>query len=198
MIHELDRKGFFGASDTRHVVAKNRDTKTWRSWWDTKCGAPSSFGGNIYTEAGNMYEHAILLSISEKITLDRQIIYPKYLLRVNYDGDYDGTIYEVKTHKAANRFEITKPYWQQAQVEMYCYKLMQKELDLPDFNRLWIVSYALHPDEYLQKSPIDSNRVGFHPVEYDKSWIKGEYLPCLKELSRKLKRVMKNEVDNTE
>ena len=198
MIHDMDRSGYFGASDTRHVITKNRDTKTWKMWWDVKCGAPSNFGGNKYTEAGNLYEHPILRSVSEKMNLDRQLIYEKYLLRVNYDGDMDGTIYEVKTHKASKRFEVSKQYWMQAQVEMYCYKLMQKELELPEFNRLWIVSYGLHPDEYGQRAPIDGNRIGFHPVEYDKSWIKGEYLPNLKELSRKLRRTLKHEVNNTE
>jgi len=195
MIHDMDRSGYFGASDTRYVVSKNRDTKTWKSWWGVKLGAPQAFGGNKYTEAGNLYEHPIMRSITDEMNLDRQIIYEKYRLRVNYDGDVNGTIYECKTHKASKQFEVTKQYWMQAQVEMYCYKLMQSELELPKFNRLWIVSYALYPDEYDQRAPIDANRIGFHPVDYDKSWVKGVYLPNLKELSRKLKRKMKDEIN---
>ena len=119
MIDNFDRSGYFGASDTSMVIADNRQTKTWRQWWLVKLGEmESTFSGSIYTEAGNKYEHRILKAISEEITLDRQIIIEKLKLRVNYDGDLDGTIYEVKTHKAEKDFEISKQYWRQAQVEM--------------------------------------------------------------------------------
>lgn len=192
MIDKFDRSGYFGASDTSMVIADNRQTKTWRQWWLVKLGEmESTFSGSIYTEAGNKYEHRILKAISEEITLDRQIIIEKLKLRVNYDGDLDGTIYEVKTHKAEKDFEISKQYWRQAQVEMYAYKTMEKELELPPFKKLYIVSYPLYPDEYYthrEDISIDMKRVKFNPVKYDKQFVKGEYLPKLKECARALKK----------
>lgn len=192
MIDNFDRSGYFGASDTSMVIADNRQTKTWRQWWLVKLGEmESTFSGSIYTEAGNKYEHRILKAISEEITLDRQIIIEKLKLRVNYDGDLDGTIYEVKTHKAEKDFEISKQYWRQAQVEMYAYKTMEKELELPPFKKLYIVSYPLYPDEYYthrEDISIDMKRVKFNPVKYDKQFVKGEYLPKLKECARALKK----------
>lgn len=192
MIDNFDRSGYFGVSDTSMVIADNRQTKTWRQWWLVKLGEmESTFSGSIYTEAGNKYEHRILKAISEEITLDRQIIIEKLKLRVNYDGDLDSTIYEVKTHKAEKDFEISKQYWRQAQVEMYAYKTMEKELELPPFKKLYIVSYPLYPDEYYthrEDISIDMKRVKFNPVKYDKQFVKGEYLPKLKECARALKK----------
>ena len=130
-------------------------------------------------------------AISEEITLDRQIIIEKLKLRVNYDGDLDGTIYEIKTHKAEKDFEVTKQYWRQAQVEMYAYKTMEKELELPPFKKLYIVSYPLFPDEYYinrEDIQVDMKRVKFTPIKYDKQFVKGEYLPKLKECARALKK----------
>ena len=192
MIDNFDRSGYFGASDTSMVIADNRQTKTWRQWWLVKLGEmESTFSGSIYTEAGNKYEHKILKAISEEITLDRQIIIEKLKLRVNYDGDLDGTIYEIKTHKAEKDFEISKQYWRQAQVEMYAYKAMEKELKLPPFKKLYIVSYPLYPDEYYthrEDIGIDMKRVKFNPIKYDKQFVKGEYMPKLKECARALKK----------
>lgn len=192
MINDFDRSGYFGASDASMVIADNRNTKSWRQWWLVKLGEmENTFSGSIYTEAGNKYEHRILKAISEDITMDRQIIIEKLKLRVNYDGDLDGTIYEVKTHKAAKEFEISKQYWRQAQVEMYAYKTMEKELELPPFKGLYFVSYPLYPDEYYTEQDaieIDMNRVKFSPVKYDKQFVKGVYLPKLKECAKALKK----------
>lgn len=190
MIHSMDRSGYFGASDTRFVVSGNRSTKTWRQWWSTKLGAEAVQIGTRYTEAGNRYEHPILLSINEDMTLDGQIIHEKYKIRVNYDGWHDGTIYEVKTHKAEKLFEVSTAYWQQAQVEMYVYQEMHQQWFLPPFKKLFIVSYGLNPDDYDLTGDItvDANRIAYHPVAYDKTWIKGEYIPKVKELARALKK----------
>jgi hypothetical protein len=35
---------------------------------------------------------------------------------------------------------------------------------------------------------VDPERIILHPVKYDKAWIKGNYLPRLKELARALKK----------
>ena len=189
MIRDMDRSGWFGASDCSMVVAKNRQTKTFRQWWAVKMGEQEpDFKGSLYTEAGNRYEHPILTSISEEMNLDRQLLIEKLKVRVNYDGDLRGTIYEVKTHKGDKDFEVSTAYWRQAQVEMYVY---QKHFD--DFKKLYIVSYPLYPDEYFSEDGtdevvIDPNRIKFTPVEYDKHFIKNEYLPAVKHLARCLEK----------
>lgn len=192
MIHDTDRSGYFGGSDCRFIMAANRNTKTWKHWWSTKLGeVEPDFQGSIYTRAGNLYEHGILETIDPEMTLDGQIIYEKYLLRVNYDGYKDGVIYEVKTHKSEKNFEIIPAYWQQCQVEMFVYKTLAKQWFLPEFKELYLASYALYPDEYYSEPDeveIDPDRIILHPVRYDKAWIKGEYIPKVRELSKALKK----------
>lgn len=192
MIHDMDRSGYFGASDTKHIMANNRNTVTWKKFWDTKLGRVNA--DQIHSreiEAGNKYETPILLSINENMVLDGQIIYEKCRIRVNYDGWYDGTIYEVKTHHSEKPFEISAAYWQQCQVEMFIYQKMHKEWFLPPFKELYLVSYGLNPDEYdvpAEDIRIDTNRIIYHPVKPDKGWAKGEYMPRIRELSRALKK----------
>lgn len=192
MIKDQDRSGWFGASDTDRVLATNYNTKTFKQWWSVKLGEQEpEFKGSVYTEAGNKYEHPILRAINEKMIFDRQIRVEKLLLRVNYDGDLDGTIYEVKTHTSEKDYEVTKSHWRQAQVEMFAYKEMQEELELPPFKRLYIVSYGLYPDEYHKEYEdvgIDFPRIKFTEVRYDKHFIKSLYLPCLKEKARALRK----------
>ncbi len=192
MIQNLDRSGWFGASDTRYIMAANRGTKSWKEWWSVKLGKmEQGFTGSIYTRAGNLFEHEILRAIDQDMTMDGQIIYDRYLIRVNYDGYKDGTIYEVKTHKSEKPFELVPAYWQQAQVEMYIYQLMSDKWFLPDFKDLYVASYSLMPDEYYIREDeveVDPDRIILHPVRYDKAWIKGEYIPRVRELSRALKK----------
>lgn len=192
MIKEQDRSGWFGASDTSMVINKNYNTKSFKQWWAVKLGEQEpDFKGSVYTDAGNKYEHPILRAINEKIEFDRQIRIEKLLLRVNYDGDLDGTIYEVKSHKSEKEYEITKPNWRQSQVEIFAYKEVQEVLNLPPFKQLYIVSYGLYPDEYYKDYDdieIDFSRINFHEVKYDKHFIKGEYLPLLKEKARALRK----------
>ena len=190
MIANQDRSGWFGASDTDKVLNTNYSTKTFKQWWAVKLGEQESdFKGSMYTDAGNKYEHPILLTINEKMNIDRQIKIEKYLLRVNYDGDFNGTLYEVKTHKDLKPYEISISHWRQTQVEMYAYKTMAEKLDLPPFKKLYIVSYALRVDEYnTNEVEIDFNRIVWHEVKYDKHFIKEEYLPKLKEKARALRK----------
>lgn len=189
MIQSKDRSGYFGASDTKFVVATNRNTASWKRWWDVKLGTMESEQFRTKEiDAGNRYEHPILLSINDDMILDGQIIHEKYPIRVNYDGYLNGVIYEVKTHHAEKEFEISTAYWQQCQVEMYVYKEMHNSWFLPPFEKLYLVSYGLNPDEYTSDVNIDHNRVKYHPVEFDKGWIKGEYLPKVRELARALKK----------
>lgn len=179
MITNHDRSGYFGASDTRFVVAKNRTTKSWLEWWNEKLGLQQR---DIHTQAmaaGTAWEHKILNAINPEIRQDHQITIEKYRLRVNYDGDKDGVIYEVKTHNFLKEFQVTKPYWMQAQVEMYAMKT----------DKLYIVAYGLIDEEYRDYSgKVDDGRINFYPVKYDKGWIQNEYLPSLKELCRALRK----------
>lgn len=192
MIHNLDRSGYFGSSDTRFVMNDNHQSKTWKQWWQVKMGEiDSQFGGNIYTRAGNMFEHKILLAVDPDMTLDGQIIHERYLLRTNFDGWKDGMIYECKTHRSDKPYEISNEHWMQVQSEMFIYQQKYKEWFLPPFKGLEVISYGLDPSEYYlepDEIEIDESRILHHKVVYDKQWVKGEYLPRLKELARSLKK----------
>lgn len=201
MIHDTDRSGWFGGSEAHHIVAENRRTKKWMEFWDVKLGKKEpSFKGNIYTRAGNLFEHPILQAIDPGMRMDGQIIIEKYLLRVNYDGYKDGYIYEVKCHQSNEEFEeeLTKDskgkyleYWQQCQSEMFAYQKMYKKWFLPKFQGLYLASYALYPDEYYlneDEVEVDPDRIIRHPIPYDEEWINGVYLPKLRELARALKK----------
>lgn len=192
MIQNFDRSGYFGASDTKLIMSNNRNTKTWERFWNIKTGKEHADQiGTVYTRAGTLYEHAILKAISDDITLDGQIIYEKYKLRVNYDGYKDGIIYEVKTHRAKNEFKVTKDYWMQCQVEMFVYKTLCSEWFLPQYQGLVLVSYPLHDDEYVdteEEVKVYEGRIQMQEIAYDKDWIKGEYLPRVKELARALRK----------
>ncbi len=192
MIQNLDRSGYFGASDTKKVMAKNRNTATWDDWWKVKTGErQADMIGNVYTRAGTMYEHPILKTIDEDMILDGQIIYEKYKIRVNYDGYKDGVIYECKTHRAKNEFTVTKDYWMQCQVEMFVYQELCSEWFLPGFQKLILVNYPLHDNEYeVLEGQVEvyEKRIQMQEIEYDKGWIKAEYLPKVKELARALKK----------
>ena len=209
MIQSHDRSGYFGASDTKRVVAKNRNTESFKKFWNEKLGGPPTFFANKHTIAGTKYEHSIIRAVAEDMNWDRQIILdtPRMLLRVNYDGNDEHNIYEIKTHASDKVFEITEEYWMQAQVEMYAWKYAHEHgrtdsefVPVEKLDSFQIVSYALNAEElntadliddddaYAGRLDIDHSRLKFHPVKYDKSWIKGEYLPALKELTKALRK----------
>lgn len=169
MIASKDRKDWIGASDASYVVG-NWETATFKKWWLVKLGWATNDFSNYATKAGNNFEHAILDTI-EGVRKDHQILLPCGL-RVNYDGDKDGTIYEVKTHSAEKEFKVSKAYWRQAQVEMYA--MNTKEL--------YIVSYGLKEEDYKNYfNPIEKDRIVFTKVEYDEAFIK-EFIPKLEYL----------------
>lgn len=174
MIHNKDRSGWIGASDT-HFVVGNWITLTWANWWAQKLGIHSNHFETIYTKTGTWYEGKVLdaLGVTKK---DRQIVIPKYRLRVNLDGE-STIIHEIKTYKA-EKFFVTKQYWQQARVEMFAAK---KPLE--------IVAYRLVEDDYFNWfQPIDLDRISHHPIAYDGEWIECKYLPCLCRLAECLKK----------
>ena len=189
MIHSADRSGYFGASDTKYVMRDNHTTESWNSWWGVKCGRkPNQFTGNVYTRAGTVWEHPILEAVDDGITTDGQIIIEDLRIRVNYDGYKGGTIYEVKTHNAAKDFEVKKEYWQQCQVEMYVYKTMSDKWFLPEFKKLYIVSYPLDGDDYYTEEPVvNPSKINMELIEYDEKFVT-KYLKKVKKLAKKLEK----------
>ena len=171
MITNKDRSGWFGASDTSYIVG-NWETATFKKWWIEKQGLRRN---NIQTKAlqcGNAFEHKILDCIGCR--KDHQILIPELRLRVNYDGDNELTIYEVKTFKADKIFKVTKAYWRQAQVEMFAMKTTE----------LYIVAYPLGETEYKNYfTPVDPENMQYHKIEYDNGFIEEIYLPRLKYLA---------------
>jgi len=174
MITSKDRSGWFGASDTSTIVG-NYKTKTFKKWWLVKLGLSENDYSNKAMEVGNIFEHKILDTIPG-VRKDHQILISELRLRVNFDGDKDNVIYEVKTTK--NEAKISKAYWRQAQVEMYAMKT----------DKLFIVFYELTERDYKNYfSEIETGRIKFLPVEYDLNFIENEYLPRLKYLNKCLK-----------
>jgi len=206
MISSYDRAYWIGCSDTKFVMADNRTTKTWITWYNIKLGLDESlFSGSVYTRMGNVFEHPILQAIDEQMNMDRQLIIPKYNLRANLDGDLNGHIYEVKTHRGDKAFDLSKQYYQQAQAEMFAWKQYIKDSDkycdwhirehLEDFDGLTIVSYALNIEEYSaleqyesgeREVVIDKDRIKFHKVKYDKGFV-SDYKSRLKRLAKKIR-----------
>jgi len=210
MIHDYDRRYWFGASDAKHIFAQSDSTKSWRDWWDIKTGRiANKFTGNIFTKAGNTYEHSILLSWCPFITMDRQILIPSLRLRVNLDGNLPDTIVEVKTHQIDKPFEITDGYYYQAQLQMLAWKMETyirfKDCEgcpalkpkNPPLKRHIILSYGLYPDEYYVDYTkgeiengtikIDVDRIVEHEIKPSKS-VQRRARKTLKRLSRKLRK----------
>lgn len=203
MIKNLDRSGYFGASDTRYVMADNRDTESWKRWWREKLGAPTEFAGNRSTIAGTMWEHPILDALDKDITKDGQIIIEDKRIRVNYDGYKDGVIYEVKTHSAKKEFKVTDAYWCQCQVEMYAYQEMHEKWFLPPFQKLYIVEYPLDDADYdlalaadatgdMSELIANPNKINKIEVAYAPKFIK-RYLHKVRRLAGKLDRMLGGE-----
>ena len=183
MIHNHDRSGWFGASDTATIMG-NWKTKTFAKWWLVKMGIDKSHFNSIQMQTGTAIEHRILEHIG--ITkMDRQIRIPSILLRVNLDGEDRNEITEVKTY-SGNQFRVTKPYWMQAHVEMYA-----------TGKRLRIAAYRVTEDDYQNWFlPIDPERLSFHPVQFDGEWIADRYLPRLRYLAACLRKgAFPNEAD---
>ena len=165
MIQTSDRSGWFGASDTSYIMG-NWDTKSFREWWLVKLGISNNHYTNVSMNAGTYYEHSIL-DIVGSPRRDYQIVIPEYRLRINYDGDGDGRIDEVKTHSADKEFKVTKGYLMQVRVQMF--GKIYEEGRLPVAN-IW--SYGLREEDYKNFfNPIDKERLKQNPIEYDNDFI---------------------------
>lgn len=175
MIHDHERSGWFGASDTGKIVG-SWETPTFEKWWMVKLGIRQE---NFTTDAmltGTAFEHRILEHIGIR-KMDRQIRISRLRLRINLDGETKDEISEVKTY-GKDHFVVSKAYWQQCQVEMFGAKKQCR-----------IVAYHLLPEDYLNWfSPIDDARISYYPIQYDAEWVKTEYLPRLIYLSNCLKK----------
>ena len=203
MITDHDRSYWFGASDTKNVMLDNHSTRTWQEFWEEKCGRLTRDIDSMATATGTRFEHPILDAIDGDIAKDRQIILEDLRLRVNYDGDKDGIIYEVKTHKADKPFLtknalyqfIPKHIYGQVQVQMYAWKTAHKNgLDIPEFKKMYVVEYPLCQEDYDGEPNVDFDRIVFHKVKYDKGFIK-QYLKRLEPLKEMLIEEMKERTD---
>ena len=178
MIHDFDRRYWFGASDAKYIYAHSDATKSWHDWWDIKTGRMmNNFTGNIYTKAGNTFEHSILSAWCPHITMDRQILIPSLRLRVNLDGNLSDTIVEVKTYQINKKFEVTEGYYYQAQLQMLAWKLEPiiqfkecegcpsvKPKNKP-LKRHIILAYGLYPDEYYGQYTKEQIEKGEIPID---------------------------------
>ena len=172
MIVDKDRSGWFGASDTDRIVG-NYHTKTFMRWWLEKLGIRSNEFSSRALLAGTFYEHPILDALGFPIEKDKQILCEDLRLRVNLDGNTDDTIFEVKTYKNENGFHVPLKYKRQVWVQMFA----------TGYRKAYIVSYGLTDKEYKNFFlPIDHDRLQFHPIEYNESFINEVYLPKLKYL----------------
>lgn len=145
-----------------------------------KCGkAENNFTGNIYTRAGNTWEHSILKAYNKNINFDRQIIIEDLRLRVNYDGDYiaEGVphlkkckgkpsfpqteIVEVKTYQYGKGFELTTGYFHQCQIQRFAWEHSR----MPEIDRQVLIAYALYPDEYYGEYSKEDIEEGNLPID---------------------------------
>lgn len=160
MISDKDRSGYIGASDT-HYVMGNWETKTFEKWWREKQGISRNTFTNEAMMAGTAFEHKILDALNMPgLEKDKQIIMGR--LRVNLDGNTATKIFEVKTYNADKSFKVSSNYRMQVNVEMYA--LGVKEA--------CIVAYGLLPKDYINYfREIDTERLSFHPIQYDEEFI---------------------------
>ena len=188
MISDHDRSGFIGASDVQYVIG-NWSTKTWEKWWMTKLGLNRKHFENESTKAGTNWEHKILDSLHiEGMVLDKQILLPDILLRVNLDGNTAGRIYECTTYKIGSNAASVRQleqgicppgYRNQVQVQMYASKIYGAD----------VVAYGLvHEDYNNYLRAVDPGRRKLIPVTYDPNWIEKVYLPKHMILCEALKR----------
>ena len=180
MIHDYDRRYWFGASDARYIYGSHT-TNSFRDWWRLKCGLDeSNFHGNIYTKAGNVFEHSILKAWNPDIQFDRQIIIPELRFRANLDGNTIDEIVEVKTYQINKTFKVTEDHYNQAQLQMLAWKLEPvirfkdcqgkpelKPKNLP-LRKHTILAYGLYPDEYYAEYSKEQIEKGEIPIEYSR------------------------------
>ena len=162
MIHNHDRSGWFGASDTATIMG-NWNTKTFERFWLEKLGVVTNTFTTPAMEAGTHYEHRILDALGIK-KRDRQIKIRPLRLRVNLDGEDKNMIYEIKTH--SKDFKLSKAYKYQCNVQMYASGKPVK-----------LIAYRLIPEkDYMNYfNPICPERMKSYDIERDDEFLK-EYI----------------------
>ena len=166
MIHNHDRSGWFGASDTARIMGR-WSIPTFARWWLVKLGLRREDYKTLAMETGTAYEHPILDYLGVPV-MDRQIKVRRLRLRVNLDGEDAAEITEVKTY-GGDSFRVSRAYWMQAQVEMFAAEKAMR-----------IAAYRMEPEDYRNWfRPIDPDRLSFWPVGYEPGWIEQDYLPRL-------------------
>ena len=212
MIHDYDRSHWFGASDSKYIMSPSQSS-SWNDWWKIKCGVTDNpFKGNLYTKAGNTYEHSILHSFVPHAVMDRQIVIPHLRLRVNLDGNTEDTIYEVKTYQIDKKFDVTDGYYYQAQIQQLAWKLEPsirfKECEgcpdvygkNPPLAKHFILAYGLYPDEYYAEYTKDAIEKGLIPIDKNRIEVieikpsRGVQRRARKNLTKLAKRLRKEEV----
>lgn len=175
MIHNHDRSGWFGASDT-HTIMGNWETASFMRWWMVKLGMTERSITTPAMQAGTAYEGRILDALGIR-TRDRQIRFRALRLRVNLDGENLQTVTEIKTFRKAP-FRVSPAYWEQCQVEM-----------LATGKQCRIAAYQITEAEYENYFlPVDPERITLYPIAFDISWVLEEYLPHLLYLAHCLRR----------
>lgn len=179
MIQSHDRSGWFGASDVEKIVGK-WGSKSWTDWWLEKLAVRRNNFTTDAMQAGTYWEHRILESLQlPDMEYDNQILIPELCLRVNLDGNTDGTIYECKTHQADKPFTVPSRYVHQVNVQMYA----------TGFRNAFIVAYGLVSEDMTNYfRPLDKSRLELFPVKYDDVWVNTKFLPRLRVLSDCLKK----------
>lgn len=178
MLKNPSRKFFWGASDTSKIMG-NWDTKTFMNLYLEKLGVRQSHFTNDYMLAGNAYERKIADALGLKLKYDRCIKIHFLRLRVNLDAETKDCIYEIKTYKQTDKeWSVPLAYWQQCQVQMFATGKPCK-----------LVAYPMTEDNYNNFFlDIDKSKIKIFDIEYDREWIREEYLPRLVYLAECLKK----------
>lgn len=175
MIHDKSRAGWVGASDT-HALMSSWDSKTFASFMAEKLGLIERGFTSRRMQAGTHWEGKILDAVGVR-RRDRQIRIRRLRLRVNLDGEDMIQVSEVKTHES-EEFGLSLVYWEQAQVETFAAGKPVR-----------IVAYRLLPediDNYYRG--VDEDRLSFHTIGYNRTWVREEYLPRLRIVARCIKK----------
>lgn len=177
MIASKDRSGYFGASDVEYIVG-NWKTKSWLNWYLTKLGISCNTIETTAMNAGTNWEHRILEHINCP-EMDKQIIIPELLLRVNLDGNSKDTIFEVKTYKYENGYKLPKKHTMQVNVQMFSSGMRNG----------YIEAYGLIEEEYRNYfTEIDNARLSQYKISYDVDFIEKSFIPKIKRLCDCLKQ----------
>ena len=212
MIKDYDRRFWFGASEGNYIFGQ-KSGAAYRDWWRVKCGVEEpKFHGNIYTRAGNTFEHSILRTWEPGVRFDRQILIPSLRFRANLDGNTEDEILEVKTYQIDKGFKVTEGYYYQAQLQILAWN-MEEILPFsdckgkpvlkkknPPLKRHIILAYGLYADEYYHEytqEQIEEGSIEIDPkriLVFETKPSRGTQRAAKKNLRKMAKQLRKEEV----